>query len=164
MFVYPQIVQRSGLCAEGPLDLPPGQVLVVQNSVGGVTAFPTKVIFLELVCIKAGAPLNNFLYPRGAFLHHDPDNILVAEAGARVQGIGNMFLESIGTVVPYGGDSPLGVTGVTLPFVDLGEHVDLQVGAKDGELNCRAEAGNAGADYENISTKHGMDFKINICV
>ncbi len=150
MLVHNEVIQRCRLRAERALDLPAGEVFVVKDAVFGVAAFTAQVVFLELVGIETGTPLDNFFYTRWAFFNDDADDVFVAEPRPCVKGIRNMFFVVIGAVVPYRSYSSLGVTGVALPLVDLGQDVDLKVRAEDGQLDAGAEPGNSGADDEDV--------------
>ena len=155
VFVDDEVVQRGRLGGEGALDLPPSQVLVVQDAVFGVAALAAQVVLLELVQVEARPPFDDFLHAGGPFLDDDADDVLVAQARPGVQRIGDVLFVVIGAVIPDGGHATLGVTRVAFPFVDLRQDVDLEFGTEEGQFNAGAEAGDAGADDEDVGGHWG---------
>ena len=139
------------------LDLPAGDVLVVQNAILRMPALAAEVVrFLALLLIETRAPFDDLSNPFGPFFYDDPHNLFVAEAVAGVEGIFDVLLEGVVLLVPHRRHAPLRVGGVGFLLGGLGEHGDLQLGPGLGQLDGGGEAGNAGADDEYVCLRHGL--------
>lgn len=155
MFEDGDVGVATGLFQQGALDLPSGEVLVVEDAILGVASLPAQVIPLLSVLIEPGAPFDDLAHPVGAFIHHGLDGIDVAQAVTGIQGVGNVLVEGIFFQIPYGSYATLGVAGIALIINGFGQYGDRQVGSLAGHFGGQGETGHTGTDHQKVGFDQG---------
>ena len=139
-----------------PFNLAAGHVLRVQDAALRVAAFLAQVelpsaVFARSVALRELHPKIDQLGDAvRAFLDDGADDALVAKARAGFEGVADVHLEGV-LLAGDGGDSALGVVGVRLGAVLLGDDGDAPV-ARD--LEREGKSGDAAAEHEIIKVFH----------
>ena len=141
---------------QGPLDLAAGDVLGVENAALGMAALLAEVQFARAVGAgnlalgKLHAQLDQLRNPRRAFLDDRADGGFLAQAGAGLERVAHVQLEGV-LLAGDGGDAALGVVGVGLGAVLLGDdrHAPMR-----RDLQGEGKPGDAAAEDEKIKLFH----------
>ncbi len=135
-----------------PLDLAAGDVPRVDDAPGRVAALARQIELARGAPVELRAERDEFPDALGALSHRHLHRVRVAEAGAGHQGVLDVGLEGV-RGRQHAGDAALGVLGVALVALTLGEHGD---GAVPGCLKGEREAGHAATqDKEIEALGHG---------
>jgi hypothetical protein len=81
-----------------------------------------------------------------AVLHHQADDLLITDAGTRVEGVGYVGFDAVALML-YGRDAALGIIGVALVEGAFRDQGDAEV---FGQAQGQAEAGGTSANNEDI--------------
>ena len=141
--VFPDLLQQ------GPLHLPAGHILGVDDPVAGMSPFTAQIEgFRRSVGAPAegNPPLDQFRDARRPFLDHQAHHLGMTEAGARCQGVLDVEIEGIAAVEDRS-DTALGMVGIALHglfFGDQGHPADL------GGIKGKQKTGNPTADNQEI--------------
>ena len=133
---------------QGPFDLPAGEIEGMGDAPGRVAALHAEIepVAILFIVLEGDPQFDQFADPGRAVFHHQPDHVLMAEAGAGTQGVLDMQLEGI-FGGQHRGDAALGQVGGGIDPGLLGDQGDLtQARGLQGE----GEAGNAAADNQEI--------------
>ena len=137
-------------------DLVAGVVGGVQDAAVGVAALEAEVVVRRrlrpLSCLseKRTPSVDQLADARGAFLDHQLDHALVAQAGAGLDGVGGVRGGRV-VGVPDRGHAALGPVGVGVIQRALGQQRDA---ALTGGLEREGHAGDAAADHQEVEVAH----------
>ena len=130
-----------------PLDLGPGGGAAgVHHTSVGVAAFPCELQGAVGVAVEHGAEGDEFVDATRAFVDEHADGIDVAQAGARLQGVGQVEVGRVRILREHGGHPALGPPGRRLH--ELGLRQDPQAQPRfGGGAHGRREAGDPTSQY-----------------
>ena len=133
-----------------PLHLDPGRCPAGVHDAGvRVPALPGQQQLAVGVAVEDGPEGDELVDPPRALLDEDPHGVLVAQAGAGGEGVGQVQVGRVGVAAEHGRDAALRPARRRLVELALGQHADPQavhVRGPDG----RREPGDAGAEDQQV--------------
>ncbi len=137
-----------------PLDLDAGGGTAgVEDAGVAVSALASEQVLAPLVLVEHGAHRDELVDACGALVDQDPHRLDVAQAGAGLEGVGEVEVGGVGVAAQDGGHAALGPAGGRLRQLALGEHADphaVHVCGPDGG----GEAGDAGTEHQEVERVH----------
>jgi hypothetical protein len=135
---------------QGALDLASRDVARVQDAAVGVAGLQAQVHDRRALG-EAHAQVLQLAHPLGRLRHGQADDVLVAEAGARHQGVAQVVAHAV-RLAHDGGDAALRVVGVGIGGLLLGGQ---RHGPQAGELARAEQPGDAGAQDQEVGAAGG---------
>ena len=138
---------RLNLLKQCFLDREAGQVIRMKNPALSMAAFAVQVEMLRINFRESDSELDELAHARRTLAHAEVDRVFMAKSCTGSERIFLMLLEAV-VIGPDRGDSALSVTGRALGRLVLADEQDA--GAPRGELQCRAQARDAGSENQNL--------------
>ena len=128
------------------LNLVAGDILMVQNTVHGVTSLFSKGEAAVLVLVEIHTPLHQLHHSLGGLADGQLHDVTVGKLVAGHHRVLNMLLVSV-RLVDDGGDASLCIACGTVVHLRLCNHADF---AEIGGLQCETQSGNTRTDHQKI--------------